>query len=105
VTTYLRRAGITAFEAKTWDEAVRLAAADQVDVVVTDAVLPGIDAVSLLRELRRASPALRVVLCSGGEPDEFEAAQQYADATLAKPFSLEALAKQLRPLMRMRPAS
>lgn len=105
VTTYLSRCGITAFDAKTWDEALSLAKADQIDVVVTDAVLPGITPVNLLRELRRASPALRVVLCSGGDPEDFEAAQQLADATLAKPFSLETLVKHLRPLVRIRPAS
>jgi signal transduction histidine kinase/CheY-like chemotaxis protein len=103
VTTYLRRCGITSFEAKTWDEALRLAAANQIDVVVTDAVLPGISPVALLRELKRASPLLRVVLCSGGDPDDFEAAQQLADTTLAKPFSLETLVRQLRHLMRRPP--
>jgi signal transduction histidine kinase/CheY-like chemotaxis protein len=103
VTTYLRRCGITAFDAKTWDEALRLAAANHIDVVVTDAVLPGISPVQLLRELKRTSPALRVVLCSGSDPDDFEAAQQLADTTLAKPFSLETLVRQLRSLMRRPP--
>ncbi|HET8933012.1 MAG TPA: ATP-binding protein [Polyangiales bacterium] len=103
VTTYLRRCGITAFDAKTWDEALRLAAANQIDVVVTDAVLPGISPVALLRELKRSSPSLRVVLCSGGDPYDFEAAQQLADTTLAKPFSLDTLVRQLRSLMRRPP--
>jgi signal transduction histidine kinase/CheY-like chemotaxis protein len=103
VTTYLRRCGITAFDAKTWDEALRLVATNQIDVVVTDAVLPGVSPVALLRELKRAAPGLRVVLCSGGDPDDFEAAQQLADTTLAKPFSLEALVRQLRNLMRRPP--
>jgi CheY-like chemotaxis protein len=100
VTTYLRRFGITAFDAKTWDEALRLVAANQIDVLVTDAVLPGISPMQLLSELKRASPSLRIVLWSGGDPDDFEAAQQFADATLSKPFSLEALVRQLRSLMR-----
>lgn len=103
VTTYLRRCGITAFDAKTWDEALRLAAANQIDVVVTDAVLPGISPVQLLRELKRNSPSLRVVLCSGSDPDEFDAAQTLADTTLAKPFSLDTLVRQLRNLMRPPP--
>jgi CheY-like chemotaxis protein len=103
VTTYLRRSGITAFDAKTWEEGLRLAATNQIDVVVTDAAMPGIGPVELLQALRRASPALRVVLCSGGDPDDFEAAQQLADTTLAKPFSLDTLVRQLRSLMRKPP--
>lgn len=99
VATYLRRSGITTFEATTQDEARQLTAASQVDVVVTDGVIAGAPAAGLLRELTAAAPALRVVLCSGGETEGFEAVRTLADATLPKPFELDTLIKRLRPLM------
>jgi signal transduction histidine kinase/CheY-like chemotaxis protein len=101
VATYLRRCGITTFEATTQDEARQLTAASHVDVVVTDGVIAGVPAAGLLRELRASTPALRVMLCSGVETEGFEAMRSLADATLPKPFELDTLVNRLRPLMTM----
>jgi CheY-like chemotaxis protein len=99
VATYLRRCGLTTFEAQTRDEALQLTTGSNVDVVVTDGVVSGTTVASFLHDLRRSAPGVRVVLCSGSAPEAFEAAREFADATLAKPFELESLITSLRPLM------
>ncbi|MEY4578537.1 MAG: hypothetical protein RL701_3240 [Pseudomonadota bacterium] len=99
VATYLRRCGLTTFEAQTRDEALQLTTGSDVDVVVTDGVVSGTTVASFLHDLRLSAPGMRVVLCSGSAPEAFEAARGLADATLAKPFELESLITSLRPLI------
>jgi two-component system cell cycle sensor histidine kinase/response regulator CckA len=70
----------------------------QVDVVVSDVVMPEMDGPSLLRELRRKYPDLKFIFVSGYAEDAF-ARNLPADAQfgfLPKPFSLKQLAVVVR---------
>lgn len=104
VATYLRRRGLTAFEAATRDEALQLATRRNIDVVITDGLATNSkSATSFVRELRESAPNARILLCSGCDPEDFEVARRLVEATLTKPFELEALLGKLEPLME-RPA-
>jgi PAS domain S-box-containing protein len=74
-----------------------------IDVVLLDVIMPGLDAATVLRELRAAHPSLPIVLCSGYPEDEATKLLGQLDgersAFLEKPFSparlLEAIAGAL----------
>jgi ribonuclease P protein subunit RPR2 len=69
-------------------EAEARAAGQRPDVIVLDVGLPGVDGIELCRRFknRRATEDIRVVLLTGREDVEGEAARAGADALLLKPF-------------------
>jgi PAS domain S-box-containing protein len=80
-------------------EAVRDAPAAW-DVVITDHIMPGMQGVSLVRELKSLRPDLIVILCTGLDDGVVgQAAQaQGIDAFFAKPVGPEQLAAAIRDL-------
>ena len=58
-------------EAGTYDEAIELAVRLQPDVVLTDIGLPGRSGLLLVRELRKACPAARVILLTAHASEEY----------------------------------
>jgi DNA-binding NarL/FixJ family response regulator len=58
-------------EAGTFEEAIDLAARLQPDVVLTDIGLPGRSGLLLVRELRKVSPAARIVLLTAHATEEY----------------------------------
>jgi two-component system, cell cycle sensor histidine kinase and response regulator CckA len=64
-----------------------------VDLVVSDVVMPEMDGPTLLKEMRKANPDLKIIFVSGYAEDAFEKnlpeGQQFA--FLAKPFTLKQL--------------
>jgi CheY-like chemotaxis protein len=71
-----------------------------VHVVLTDIFMAGTEGMETIASFKRDWPAVRVVAMSGGgslaKRDYLEAARQVgADATLQKPFSLQALVAAL----------
>ena len=73
----------------------------QVDIVVSDVVMPEMDGPSLLRELRKKYPDLKFIFVSGYAEDAF-ARNLPEDAKfgfLPKPFSLKQLAAAVREML------
>ena len=73
----------------------------QVDIVVSDVVMPEMDGPSLLRELRKIQPDIRFIFVSGYAEDAF-AKNLPADAVfgfLPKPFSLKQLATSVKEML------
>jgi two-component system cell cycle sensor histidine kinase/response regulator CckA len=71
---------------------------EEVDLVISDVVMPGMDGPTLLRELRRRQPKLKIIFVSGYAEDAFER-HLPADETfsfLPKPFSLRELATTVK---------
>jgi two-component system response regulator YesN len=60
------------------------------DVMITDAVMPGMGGVALIDAARRTDPACRFVLVSGHDPGEFDA-ERIGAAIVAKPIVLSEL--------------
>ncbi len=83
--------------------ALSLAEADGVDVVVTDIVMPEMEGVEFIRELRGRHPGISVIALSGGGslgPDTYLhiASKLGADRTFRKPVRLSELLKAVESL-------
>jgi DNA-binding response OmpR family regulator len=87
-------------------EGERLALDEGVDMVILDRMLPGRDGLEVLAALRRAKPALPVILLTakGEVADRVEGLDAGATDYLTKPFSFEELAARVRAHLR-RPQS
>jgi two-component system cell cycle sensor histidine kinase/response regulator CckA len=90
--------GYTVLEAGNGVEAIEVLDREgRVDLVVSDVVMPEMDGPTLLRELRRRDPGVKVIFVSGYAEDAFaknlpsneKGEEQYA--FLAKPFTLKQL--------------
>lgn len=70
----------------------------QVDLVVSDVVMPGIDGPTWVREARKTRPDLPVVFVSGYAEDVFRKSKEEvgADRFLSKPFSLDQLSTEVK---------
>ena len=71
------------------------------DAVVLDLHMPGIDGLTLLRQIRILHPTLPVVVFSGHSPQEVEEAmlKEGATAFIQKAFSLDLLGSALREVL------
>ena len=87
--------GYTVLEASNGIEAIEvLEKCDgKVDLVVSDVMMPEMDGPTLLKELRRRDPAVRIVFVSGYAEDAFQKSmpEQGQYAFLPKPFTLKQL--------------
>jgi YesN/AraC family two-component response regulator len=65
-----------------------------IDIVITDIIMPEVEGIQVIMELRKRNPDQKVMAISGGgrtkNQDYLKAATQLgANATLAKPFSVK----------------
>jgi CheY-like chemotaxis protein len=98
----LERAGMVALSAADAEEALRLARkAKCIDVLCTDAVMPGKPTHEMIEELRQLHPECRVLLCTGYVEEELirRRIQAGAYAHVAKPVSTDELLKRIRALL------
>ena len=65
----------------------------EIDAIVLDMVMPGLDGVETLRRFRDLQPDVRVVLTSGFDEDHTDA---HAAAFLRKPYEAEDLVDAVR---------
>jgi len=100
----LRAEGFTVGVANDGEEGLVLALAHPYDLVVLDLLLPGIDGLELLRELRARKPELRVLILSARSDldTKLRGFELGADDYLAKPFSLDELIARVRVQLRRR---
>ena len=75
-------------------EALEILGADQVDVVLTDIVMPDIDGRTLAMRVNEAYPSVRVIAMSGTEKPQ--TGESPFDGFLRKPFELDELRQMLR---------
>ena len=88
----LRNKGYNVIEAASGEEALqRLQEESQIDLVVSDVVMPQMDGPTLIREIRKTRPELKVIFISGYTEDrlreQFEAGEVIH--FLSKPFTLK----------------
>ncbi|MFJ8697010.1 SpoIIE family protein phosphatase [Streptomyces roseolilacinus] len=100
LTRILRSAGYEVEAVSNGHEALRAVRADAPDLVVSDVMMPGVDGLALVRELR-ADPrtaALPVLLLSAraGQEASIEGLQAGADDYLVKPFAAAELLARVR---------
>ena len=99
----LQSRGYTVHEAASGVEALEVMAelGGEVDIVVSDVVMPEMDGPTLLRELRKTYPDIKFIFVSGYAEDAF-ARNLPADAKfgfLPKPFSLKQLATTVKEML------
>ncbi len=82
----LRACGYEVRVAKSGDEALQACAADPVDVVLADVVMPGMTGIELARRLKGANPELPVVLMTG-HSDRVDEVIAAGGVPLMKPFA------------------
>lgn len=92
----LLRAGHEVLEAGDGYEAIGVLEKVEIELVVSDIIMPEVDGIGLLLKLRKQFPLLRVIVISGGgraqNVDFLRMAQTLgADQVLAKPFTPEQL--------------
>jgi two-component system cell cycle sensor histidine kinase/response regulator CckA len=92
--------GYTVLEAASGVEALQIIEARKtpVDLVVSDVVMPEMDGPTLLRELRKRYPDLKVIFVSGYAEDAFRKNLPEGEEFnfLAKPFSLKQLVEAVK---------
>ena len=102
-TKLLNRKGYNVIEALDVDDAVRIAdeSADQIDLLLTDIVMPVMNGPALARIITRIRPTIRVLFMSGYTEDSI--LQETHTATpsgfLAKPFTVDGLAAKVREVL------
>ena len=96
----LRRQGYEVLEASTGLEALEIYAAETkpIDIVVSDVVMPEMDGPTMLTEMRKGRPDLKVIFVSGYPDDRFKNVldPNAQFAFLQKPFSLPQLAAKVK---------
>jgi two-component system cell cycle sensor histidine kinase/response regulator CckA len=95
----LTRQGYEVLEASDGQEALDLVEAHdgQIDIVVTDVVMPEMDGPTMFRELRKTNPTIKVIFVSGYPNEAFRETLGSEDvAFLPKPFSLPQLAEKVK---------
>ncbi len=80
------------------EEALRIVDDEVPDVMVLDLKMPGIDGMEVLRRVKKAYPAVQVIILTGhgSEKDEREARRLGAYDYLQKPVNLEKLLQSIK---------
>jgi two-component system, cell cycle sensor histidine kinase and response regulator CckA len=95
--------GYTVLQAGNGLEAIRVLAqyGGTIDLVVSDVVMPEMDGPTLLREMRKRNPDLKMIFVSGYAEDAFEKnlPERGQFAFLAKPFTLKQLVATVKETM------
>ncbi|MPZ09743.1 MAG: PAS domain S-box protein [Kiloniellaceae bacterium] len=99
----LRNKGYIVLEANSGETALQILERQEapIDLLVTDVVMPRLDGPSLVREVRRTRPDLKVIFISGYAEDSFRKRldEEVGIHFLAKPFSLKQLAGKVKEVL------
>jgi PAS domain S-box-containing protein len=99
----LSRLGYSVLSAATSDEAIALIGRrgdEPIDLLLTEAGLPGLNGNDLARRCRAAHPDIRTLFTSGDATDDHPPSGSIAStAFLPKPFTPDALARKVRELL------
>jgi DNA-binding response OmpR family regulator len=102
VTRALEAEGFSTDGAGDGEEALRLARRQRYDLVVLDLLLPRIDGLAVLRELRQGNPEVPVVILSARSdlPTKLRGFELGASDYVQKPFALDELLARIRAQLR-----
>jgi DNA-binding response OmpR family regulator len=100
--TGLRKAGYAVDAATDGRDGLWMALENEYDVIVLDLMLPGIDGLAVLRQLREQGKATHVLILSAKDliEDRVQGLRLGADDYLVKPFSFDELCARLEALVR-----
>jgi CheY-like chemotaxis protein len=89
----LQKAGYEVITARSGKQALELAGLHDIDLVLSDQLMPGMTGTQMAREMRALSPKVRIVLISG--VNEMPADADVADAFLSKVEGPDALCRTI----------
>jgi two-component system, OmpR family, response regulator len=98
----LREAGFTTDHAADGESGLSLALNAPYDVAIVDLMLPKLDGLSLIAELRREKPAIPILILSAKRSvdDRVKGLETGSDDYLTKPFAFSELVARLQALIR-----
>ena len=98
----LEQGGYEVIEAADGKQALRKARAGQVDLVITDLVMPEQEGIETIQALRRDTPGIGIIAISGAFGGQFLKMAQMlgADAALSKPVSAELLLARVAEVLK-----
>ncbi len=103
----LRNKGYEVHEAQSGETALEIIKekGDTLDILVTDVVMPRVDGPTLVREVRKTHPDLKVIFISGYTEDAFrkKLGEEEGIHFLPKPFSLKQLAAKVKEVIEEAP--
>jgi DNA-binding response OmpR family regulator len=84
------------------EEALKLVCEFSPDLILLDVIMPGIDGLEVLRQVRKAYPNIQVIILTGhgSEKHEEEAKRLGAFDYLEKPVNLDVLVKKMKAAYR-----
>jgi two-component system cell cycle sensor histidine kinase/response regulator CckA len=103
----LRNKGYNVLEANSGEQALEVLrdSAEQIDLLITDVVMPKVDGPTLVKTVRETHPDLKVIFISGYTEDNFrqKLGEDEGIHFLPKPFSLKQLAAKVKEVMSSQP--
>src|SRR5215467_2307085 len=102
ISTALRKSGFVVDVADNGREGLWLAQSNDYDTIVLDIMLPGLDGLSMLRQLRKEGHQTHVMLLTAKDTvdERVHGLRQGADDYLIKPFALDELLARVEALCR-----
>jgi YesN/AraC family two-component response regulator len=92
----IEQIGFAACEAADASEALSILQQDgEIEILLTDLGLPGMNGRQLVEEALRLKPGLKVIIASGYSTNEAEGGQPMGIAYLTKPFDMQQLRRAL----------
>lgn len=99
----LKDKGYEVMEASNGEEAIQIAKQNdiEIDLIITDVVMPGMDGPQMINEIRRFMPSVKVVFISGYAEDSFRKKLNNEENIhfLPKPFNLKDLALKVKDIL------
>lgn len=101
ITYNLKRAGLEVLSAHNGEEGLALSRTENVDLVILDLMLPGMDGLEVCKELRKTSGVPILMLTARGEEiDRVIGFEIGADDYVTKPFSPRELVGRVKAILR-----
>jgi two-component system cell cycle sensor histidine kinase/response regulator CckA len=93
----LTRHGYTVVTADNGEDALEILAAQQIDLLISDVVMPGMDGPTMVSEARKTWPHLKILFISGYAEEQLRKSIDIENVNfLPKPFSVTELAEAAR---------
>ncbi len=95
----LKEFGYNVFQTDSRDEAIGLIENENINLLITDIIMPNFNGIEIARELKTINPELKVLFISGYADNIFKDFSISKKNFLQKPFSFEKLLKKVRELL------